>query len=76
VQERVVREIRLLRAIVAGVGDGIFRGQIALLVDLERQCCPFLTFQIVVEAQSGPLRLLVTGPAGAKAVIADFFGGV
>lgn len=43
------------------------------LVDLERQCCPFLTFKIVVEAQY-PMRLEVTGPPEAKATIADFFG--
>src|ERR1051326_2897965 len=47
--------------------------QIAQLVDLERQCCPFLTFKIVVEAASGPMRLEVTGPSDAKAVIAQYF---
>ena len=47
--------------------------QVAQLVDLERECCPFLTFNIVVEAGKGPMRLEVTGPQGAKAVIAAFF---
>jgi hypothetical protein len=37
------------------------------LVDLERQCCPFLTFKIVVESNSAPIRLEVTGPPEAKA---------
>ncbi len=45
------------------------------LVDLERQCCPFLTFRIVVEAGNQPICLEVTGPTEAKEVIADFFGG-
>jgi hypothetical protein len=44
------------------------------LVDLERQCCQFLTFRIVVEAGSQPICLEVTGPPEAKAIIADFFG--
>ncbi|HWZ33793.1 MAG TPA: hypothetical protein VNX18_20780 [Bryobacteraceae bacterium] len=44
------------------------------LVDLERQCCPFLTFKIVVEAGNQSICLEVTGPPEAKAVIADFFG--
>ena len=44
------------------------------LVDLERQCCRFLTFRIVVEADNQPICLEVTGPPAAKAIIADFFG--
>ena len=48
--------------------------QIASLVDLERQCCPFLTFKIIVAADNQAICLEVTGPPGAKPVIADFFG--
>jgi len=48
--------------------------RLAQLVDLERQCCPFLTFKIVVEAGDSPIRLEVTGTAAAKKVIADLFG--
>jgi hypothetical protein len=48
--------------------------QIASLVDLERQCCPFLTFKIIVAADSQAICLEVTGPAEAKPLIADFFG--
>ena len=44
------------------------------LVDLERQCCPFLTFRIVVEAGNQPICLEVTGPPEAKTIVADFFG--
>ena len=47
--------------------------QIAQLVDMERECCPFLTFKIVVEAGRCPMRLEVTGPAEAKALIANYF---
>ncbi|HLJ29956.1 MAG TPA: hypothetical protein VKY85_24830 [Candidatus Angelobacter sp.] len=45
------------------------------LVDLERQCCQFLTFKILVEAGNQPICFEVTGPPEAKAMIADFFGG-
>jgi hypothetical protein len=44
------------------------------LVDLERQCCQFLTFRIIVEAGNQPICLEVTGPPEAKPIIADFFG--
>ena len=47
---------------------------LARLIDLERACCPFLTFTLVVEAGQQPIRLEITGALDAKAVIADFFG--
>ena len=47
--------------------------RLCTLVDLERQCCQFLTFKIVVEPQQ-PINLEVTGPPEARATIADFFG--
>ncbi|PYS37591.1 MAG: hypothetical protein DMG14_20660 [Acidobacteria bacterium] len=47
--------------------------QVAQLVDMERQCCPFLKFNIVIEAGKAPMRLEVTGPEEAKKVIAQFF---
>jgi len=30
----------------------------------ERQCCRFLTFQLVSEPDVGPLRLTISGPPG------------
>jgi hypothetical protein len=47
--------------------------QVAQLVDLERQCCPFLTFKIVVEVAQAAMRLEVTGPGDAKALIVECF---
>src|SRR5438093_1890023 len=49
--------------------------QLSRLVDLERQCCQFLTFRIIVEAGEAPIRLEITGPAEARSIIAVFFGG-
>jgi hypothetical protein len=48
--------------------------QLSQLVDFERQCCKFLTFNIVVGPGDAPIRLEVTGPPNAKAVIEEFFG--
>jgi hypothetical protein len=43
------------------------------LVEVESQCCRFLTFKLIVAPQQ-PITLEVSGPPEAKAVIADFFG--
>jgi hypothetical protein len=48
--------------------------EVARLVDLERRCCPFLSFNIGVQAGNQSIRLEITGPPEAKSVIADFFG--
>jgi len=48
--------------------------QLVRLVDLERRCCPFLTFRIIIAAGNQPICLEITGPPEAKPLIADFFG--
>jgi hypothetical protein len=35
----------------------------------ERECCPFLTFEMTAQPNRGPVSVRVTGPAGTK----DFF---
>ena len=47
--------------------------ELTTLVDLERQCCPFLKFQITVEANSGPVWLEITGPDGTKDFLKNTF---
>jgi hypothetical protein len=45
---------------------------IALLAELmvaERECCPFLRFELAAEAHMGAVTLSVTGPPGAKAFL-------
>jgi hypothetical protein len=49
--------------------------QLSRAVDMESQCCRFLTFRIIVQAGKQPIRLEVIGGPQAKSVIADFFGG-
>lgn len=36
------------------------------LMIAERECCPFLTFQLTAEPNTGTLTLRVTGPDGSK----------
>src|SRR5262245_48263457 len=47
--------------------------QVTQLVDLERQCCPFLSFKILVGPGKTPIRLEITGPSEAKTLIDNFF---
>ena len=39
---------------------------IANVVDLERQCCRFLRFQLTVDPDGGPIWLEFTGPPGTR----------
>ena len=38
----------------------------AQLLIAERECCPFLTFQMTAEPQIGPITIRITGPDGSK----------
>ena len=40
--------------------------ELATIVEPERRCCPFLRFVVTAEAETGPLRLEVTGPDTTK----------
>jgi hypothetical protein len=42
---------------------------VARFVTNERKCCPFLTFEVQVAAQSGAVWLRMTGPAGTREVL-------
>jgi hypothetical protein len=47
--------------------------EVAGLIDLERQCCPFLRFRLTVEENGGSLLLEMTGPAGTKDFLLNTF---
>jgi hypothetical protein len=47
--------------------------ELARLVNLERQCCPFLRLSITVEPDNGPIWLELTGPPGTKDFLATTF---
>jgi hypothetical protein len=42
---------------------------VARFVANERKCCPFLTFELTLDPESGPLWLRMTGPEGSRAVL-------
>ena len=53
--------------------DGKLIGVIAELIVAERECCPFLTFEVVAQPNKGPVILRVTGPAGTKEFVRNVF---
>ena len=50
--------------------DGVL-ATVARFVELERVCCPFLTFTLTAAAEQGEVSLAITGPAGAKEFLRD-----
>jgi hypothetical protein len=46
---------------------------LAEIVDLERQCCPFLSFKIILEAGNNFVSLELTGAKGTKETIKSLF---
>ena len=47
-------------------GDGAWVAVAAELMVVERECCPFLTFELSAHPNRGPVIVRVTGPAGTK----------
>jgi hypothetical protein len=47
-------------------GDGKWIATIAKMIVAERECCPFLTFELVAQPNMGPVIVRVAGPAGTK----------
>lgn len=81
-RQAIMNTFRNMEVIVTELADGYAFAlpatsealqQLTRLVDMERQCCPFLTFKIVIEAAQAGMRLEVTGPGVAKQLIAEFF---
>jgi hypothetical protein len=36
------------------------------MIVAERECCPFMTFELVAQPNIGPIIVRVTGPPGSK----------
>jgi hypothetical protein len=47
---------------------------LADFIGFERECCPFLRFELHAEQQLGSFWLRLRGPAGAKEFIAELIG--
>ena len=50
--------------------------RLADFVSLEKLCCPFLNFAIVIEAESGPVWLRLSGRDGVKEFIREEVRGL
>jgi arsenate reductase (thioredoxin) len=48
--------------------------KLAEFISLEKLCCPFLNFQVEVNAAGGPVFLRLTGPEGVKEFIREEIG--
>jgi hypothetical protein len=44
-------------------------GKVMAFIAVERECCPFFTFEVVFEANYGPLWLVLRGPGDVKQFI-------
>jgi hypothetical protein len=53
--------------------DGVWITELANLVTFERQCCPFLQFNVRVEPGAGPIWLELSGPEGTKDFLNSLF---
>jgi hypothetical protein len=53
--------------------DDTLLADLFTLVQLEHKCCPFLRFNLIIEAGNGPVWLELTGPAGTKGFLVDTF---
>jgi hypothetical protein len=47
--------------------------ELAGMIDLEHQCCPFLQFRVTVAAGKGPISLEITGPEGTNDFLLSIF---
>lgn len=81
-RRRVLRKVGEAVLEVKDLGDGyayrfpadeIWIIELATLTTFERQCCPFLCFNIRVEPGAGAIWLELTGPEGTKGFLNSLF---
>jgi hypothetical protein len=53
-------------------GDKKWIAVAADLIMAERECCPFLRFELAAEPGLGPVTVRMTGPSGTKEIISSF----
>jgi hypothetical protein len=53
-------------------GDKEWIAAVAELIVVERECCPFLTFELAAQPNMGPVIVRVTGPSGTKDFLRTF----
>lgn len=77
--QRIQEQIQRLKPLDAGyafqfAADEAVLEDVFRLIQLERQCCPFLQFDLTLEPDHGPVRLSLTGPEGTKAFLENVLG--
>ncbi len=78
VLEKVRRAVVEVRELEDGYAysfpsEGEWLRELAGLIDLERRCCPFLRFRLIIEMNGGPIWLEMTGPEGTKEFLVNTF---
>lgn len=53
-------------------GDNETVALLAELIAAERQCCPFLTFEVTSEPNLGPIVVRITGPENSRLLFKTF----
>jgi hypothetical protein len=56
-------------------GDKKWLAVAAELIAAERECCPFLRFELTAEPAMGPVTVRMTGPAGTKEFLKSILRG-
>jgi hypothetical protein len=54
--------------------EGNWIAELAQLITFERECCPFLQFNLRLEPADGPIWLELSGPEGTKEFLKSAFG--
>lgn len=53
--------------------EPIFIVELAEMMSLERECCPFLRFNLRLEPSGGPIWMELSGPEGTKKFLTSIF---
>ncbi len=77
--ERVFARVQERRPLDDGyalrfAADNAILAELMQLIQLERQCCAFLRFHLIVEPGHGPVWLELTGPNGTKSFLESALG--
>jgi hypothetical protein len=54
--------------------EAVVLGDLMQVIQLERECCPFLSFRLTVGPGACPVWLELTGPTGTKAFLESALG--
>jgi len=55
------------------LSEEIWATRLLSFISSERECCPFFTFALVFEPQTGPIWLQISGPEGTKEMLGGLF---